>query len=196
MAAFAILAACVPPGDNYQSDGERLVAPYFGRDYWTRYPFQLYLDTPSCNIEPGTCERGPTGYGKFHIDGTKGGSSSQEVMAHFVFENGVHGYARITFVSFVVTFQDHPPSPPPAPPPKPQTYPAYIDRLPAKEADRLRQLPGVQLGMTEQQVLMSVWGKPNKVREIKRVRSDRVGWYYRDGGALFFEDGFLYAIEK
>ncbi|HTJ64750.1 MAG TPA: hypothetical protein VL899_13170 [Alphaproteobacteria bacterium] len=195
-AALAMLAACVPPGGNYQTDGERLVAPYIGRDYWTRSPFDLYRDTPSCSIVPGTCVPGPTGYGKFHIDGTKGGGPSQEVMAHFVFENGVRGYARITFISFVVTFQDHPPSQTPPSPPKPQTYPRYIDRLPAKEAERLRQLPGVELGMSQQQVLATVWGKPDKVKEIKRAHSDRIGWYYRDGSALFFEDGYLYAIEK
>jgi len=191
--AIAVLGGCVPPGGNYPSIAEQDLAPYIGRDYWAKRPFQLYLDLPSCSIDPGTCESGAAATGRFRIDGMKGTNFYHEVLAHFVFEHGAHGYAFVTKADFGITFLDHPPPPPK---PKPQTYPAYIDRLPAKEAERLKQLPGVELGMTQTQVLATVWGKPDKVKEIKRAHSDRVGWYYDDGSALFFDDGYLYAIEK
>ena len=57
-------------------------------------------------------------------------------------------------------------------------------------------MPGVELGMTEDQVLARAWGKPKRTKEIKNARSDRVCWYYPDQNTLCFNYGKLYAIEK
>ncbi len=196
LALLLILPACVAHGNVYQvlkAKTEQDFKALFGHEYWAWSPILLSPTPVYCSSPTQDCHKVP-GVGKFTVDGTADADQMSSVWAHFVFASGVSGYALTDLSDFGFIFKDHPQPPPPPPPPL--TYPTFIDRLPAKEAARRRLLPGVELGMTEAQVLASAWGKPDRIKEIKKESSDRIGWYYPNGNALFFNFGQLYAIEK
>ena len=54
---------------------------------------------------------------------------------------------------------------------------------------------GVTLGMDQQDVLDSSWGKPNKVNRTTNARGVSEQWVY-DGGYLYFDDGVLTSIQN
>ena len=52
-----------------------------------------------------------------------------------------------------------------------------------------------QVGMTEEQVLASCWGKPKVRRQIGVEGLMRDQWVYGDGRFLYFDKGRVFAIE-
>ena len=187
--AVAFLDGCAPPSQAPVFAAERegfrqRVVPFVGRDMEARSPIMLF-DQPAANAphRPAT--------GRFKLDSIGDINELGEVWVHAVFADGTSGY----FTANAADLSNLLYTPPP--PPKPLVYPSFIDRLPPKEAARRHALPGVDLGMTADQVLASAWGKPLRVKEIKKANSDKTGWYYPDGNALFFSEyGRIYAIEK
>lgn len=63
----------------------------------------------------------------------------------------------------------------------------------AQKAQKKRE--GVTIGMSQQQVLDSAWGRPNKVNRTIRASGTHEQWVY-GGGYLYFEDGVLTAIQN
>ena len=53
---------------------------------------------------------------------------------------------------------------------------------------------GVLIGMTEADVLDSMWGKPRKINRTTRASGESAQWVY-DGGYLYFENGRLTAVQ-
>jgi hypothetical protein len=54
---------------------------------------------------------------------------------------------------------------------------------------------GVNIGMTSERVLLSSWGRPEKVNRTTYSRGVHEQWVY-SGGYLYFEDGILTAIQN
>lgn len=54
---------------------------------------------------------------------------------------------------------------------------------------------GVRIGMSEQDVLDSSWGKPTKVNRTTSKYGVHEQWVY-GGGYLYFEDGVLTSIQN
>lgn len=54
---------------------------------------------------------------------------------------------------------------------------------------------GVRLGMTDEEVLQSSWGKPQKINRTTTARGTREQWVY-GGSYLYFENGRLTAIQN
>ena len=52
-----------------------------------------------------------------------------------------------------------------------------------------------QIGMSEEEVLASCWGKPKSRRRIGVEGLMRDQWIYGDGRYLYFDNGHLFAIE-
>jgi hypothetical protein len=66
-----------------------------------------------------------------------------------------------------------------------------------KEAERRqRRKEGVTLGMTEEEVLASSWGRPERVNRTTTSRGTREQWVYGIGNYLYFENGILTAIQN
>lgn len=66
----------------------------------------------------------------------------------------------------------------------------------AADADRAaRRKLGVHIGMSQQDVLWSQWGKPKKINTTTTKYGTREQWVY-DGGYLYFEDGKLVTIQN
>ena len=63
----------------------------------------------------------------------------------------------------------------------------------AIKAEKKRQ--GVRIGMSEQDVLDSSWGRPSKVNRTTTRYGVREQWVY-GGGYLYFEDGVLTSIQN
>lgn len=65
------------------------------------------------------------------------------------------------------------------------------------EASRLaaRKREGVSLGMTQQEVLESSWGRPEKVNRSTYTFGVHEQWVY-GGGYLYFKDGILDSIQN
>lgn len=55
---------------------------------------------------------------------------------------------------------------------------------------------GVQIGMTQQDVLDSNWGRPEHVNRTTTARGTHEQWVYGIGSYLYFEDGILTAIQN
>jgi hypothetical protein len=128
--------------------------------------------------------------GRFKIDSVGDISQIGQVWVHAVFVSGVSGYF-LTDAPELNSFLYVPP-----PPPKPLIYPSFIDKLPAKEAAKRHQLPGVQIGMTEDQVLAGAWGVPIRKKIVRSSRGLREEWHYPHDNVLIFEDGVLEGYEK
>lgn len=72
---------------------------------------------------------------------------------------------------------------------------AKIADAEAKALNKKKKSEGVKLGMTEQDVIDSSWGKPRKINRTTNKYGVREQWVY-DGGYLYFEDGVLTSIQN
>jgi hypothetical protein len=64
------------------------------------------------------------------------------------------------------------------------------------KADKARKKKeGVIIGMTEQDVLESSWGRPVSVNTTSTAYRTRAQWVYKSGNYLYFEDGKLTSIQ-
>jgi hypothetical protein len=68
-------------------------------------------------------------------------------------------------------------------------------RVKAAEA-KMRKSQGVSVGMTEEEVLASNWGKPKRINTTTRASGVSAQWVYDGGGYLYFEDGVLRTIQN
>lgn len=66
--------------------------------------------------------------------------------------------------------------------------------LKAAKAQKRKQ--GVTIGMTQQDVLDSSWGRPEKVNRTTNARGVREQWVYGGGNYLYFDDGVLRSIQN
>jgi len=64
------------------------------------------------------------------------------------------------------------------------------------EVKALAKTQGVRIGMTQQEVLDSSWGKPNKVNRTITANGTREQWVYDNGGYLYIDNGILTAIQN
>ena len=55
---------------------------------------------------------------------------------------------------------------------------------------------GVYIGMTQQEVIHSSWGKPHQINRTIMAHGTHEQWVYRIGSYLYFEDGILSAIQN
>lgn len=61
---------------------------------------------------------------------------------------------------------------------------------------RLKRSQGVNIGMTQEDVIASSWGRPEKVNRTTNARGTREQWVYGSGNYLYFEDGILVSIQN
>jgi hypothetical protein len=59
----------------------------------------------------------------------------------------------------------------------------------------LKKSQGVAIGMTQEEVLASSWGKPIKVNKTTTARRLSEQWVYGSGSYLYFESGLLVSIQ-
>lgn len=73
-----------------------------------------------------------------------------------------------------------------------------------KEAEAKKQLAlekaakkkeGVRIGMSQQDVLDSSWGRPERINETTSPRGSREQWVYGGGNYLYFQDGVLTSVQ-
>ncbi len=69
------------------------------------------------------------------------------------------------------------------------------ERYAAEERSRAKK-EGVAIGMTKEQVLGSMWGKPRRVHSTTNAFGTREQWVYGDGNYLYFQDGILTSIQN
>ena len=55
---------------------------------------------------------------------------------------------------------------------------------------------GVQIGMSSERVVLSSWGKPNKINKSRYADGIQHEQWCYSGGYLYFEDGILTAIQN
>jgi hypothetical protein len=67
-------------------------------------------------------------------------------------------------------------------------------QLAAEKAKRKKE--GVHLGMTQQEVIDSSWGKPRSINRSTYTFGTREQWVYGDGNYLYFNDGILNSIQN
>lgn len=72
---------------------------------------------------------------------------------------------------------------------------AKIADAEAKALKREKKKAGVTLGMSQQDVLDSSWGRPSHINRTTNVRGVSEQWVY-DGGYLYFDDGVLTSIQN
>lgn len=71
----------------------------------------------------------------------------------------------------------------------------------AEEANRKAELvkwkkQGVSIGMSAERVLLSSWGKPEKINRTINQFGEREQWVYDGGSYLYFKDGVLTSIQN
>jgi hypothetical protein len=59
----------------------------------------------------------------------------------------------------------------------------------------LKKSQGVSIGMTQEEVLASNWGKPSRVNKTTTARRSSEQWVYGSGSYLYFEEGLLVSIQ-
>lgn len=64
-----------------------------------------------------------------------------------------------------------------------------------QERKAARKKEGVTIGMSQQEVVESNWGRPRKINRTTRASGTSEQWVY-DGGYLYFENGILTAIQN
>lgn len=64
-----------------------------------------------------------------------------------------------------------------------------------KEDKAAKKKQGVTVGMAEQEVLDSQWGRPTHINITQTSRGTRQQWVYGSGHYLYFEDGILQSIQ-
>lgn len=82
--------------------------------------------------------------------------------------------------------------PPKAKPAKPLTPEQTAERV--AKAEKKKQ--GVRIGMTEQDVLDSSWGRPTRVRNTTNARGIQSQWIYEGQNYLYFENGKLTTVQN
>lgn len=75
-------------------------------------------------------------------------------------------------------------------------YLAAMDKAQKEELER-RKNEGVLIGMTEKEVELSSWGKPDKINKTTNLYGVHEQWVYRtkSSGYLYFDDGILTGIQ-
>lgn len=66
----------------------------------------------------------------------------------------------------------------------------------AKSERMAKKKEGVAVGMTKQDALDSIWGKPQYVNTTTTSAGTREQWVYRNNNYLYFENGILTAIQN
>jgi hypothetical protein len=66
----------------------------------------------------------------------------------------------------------------------------------AKREKIKKKKEGVRIGMSQQDVLDSSWGKPTKINTTTRASGVREQWVYGSGNYLYFENGTLTSIQN
>lgn len=59
-----------------------------------------------------------------------------------------------------------------------------------------RKAAGVSIGMSQEDVLASSWGRPMRINRDTTARGVREQWVYSNGGYLYFENGILRTIQE
>lgn len=72
---------------------------------------------------------------------------------------------------------------------------ARLEKRRLAEVSAEKRKEGVTLGMTQEEVLASSWGKPRKINRSTYTFGTREQWVY-DGGYLYFRDGILDSIQN
>lgn len=72
---------------------------------------------------------------------------------------------------------------------------AKSDAAKARADAARKRSEGVRVGMSEQDVLASSWGRPRKINRTTRASGVSEQWVY-DGGYLYFDNGVLTAIQN
>jgi hypothetical protein len=71
------------------------------------------------------------------------------------------------------------------------------DRVAAEKANRARRKrEGVRIGMSQQEVLMSSWGRPENINRTTTASRTHEQWVYPGNQYLYFDDGRLTAIQN
>ena len=73
------------------------------------------------------------------------------------------------------------------------------ERAQAKERSEeraLRKQHGVSIGMSEQEVLDSSWGRPQRINRTSTAAGSREQWVYGIGNYLYFDNGKLTAVQS
>ena len=182
------LAGCVPPPPSQTivtlqaaPEQDRAVreelAPMIGMTLWTKGNNQFRLCQSSGPCAPKS--------GKFTLDSVESVSQLGIARMHLSFADGASGIVEMRPDAFKLSAVDRDP---------------LIASLPTSsyrpKADPNYKSPFVYPGMTTEQVLSSVWGKPKRIRDKYGVKGHREWWYYPKGGILHFVDGRLVDIEE
>jgi hypothetical protein len=67
--------------------------------------------------------------------------------------------------------------------------------LDRKKEAKTRKAQGVSIGMTQEEVIASSWGKPNSINRTVTASSNSEQWVY-PGGYLYFENGLLTTVQN
>jgi hypothetical protein len=66
----------------------------------------------------------------------------------------------------------------------------------AAQEKKKRKNEGVSIGMTQEEVIQSSWGKPRDINRTTNRYGVREQWVYGGGNYLYFEDGILTSIQN
>ncbi len=159
------------------------IQPYVGHGYWIERRHRL-LVCPQ-KQESGNCtfRFGHLAVGDFER------ASDLYLWLQVTFDGAPSGWTKISHGTMAVAFLTQPP------PPEEAIYPSFLDYLPKKAADERRGLPGIVLGMREDEVLAGAWGAPLSRKVVNTRRGLREEWDYPHGNALYFRDGVLEGFE-
>jgi len=69
-----------------------------------------------------------------------------------------------------------------------------VHQVKQKELTRLKS-EGASIGMSQEEVLQSMWGRPEKINRSVYRSGTREDWAYGIGNHLYFDDGRLSAIQ-
>ena len=65
-----------------------------------------------------------------------------------------------------------------------------------REELKRKKSEGVSIGMTQEEVLQSSWGKPEDINKTITKYGTREQWVYGNNNYLYFEDGILVTIQN
>ena len=68
--------------------------------------------------------------------------------------------------------------------------------LQEKKLKKEKKSRGVSIGMTQQEVLQSSWGKPKDINKTTTEYGTHEQWVYANYNYLYFEDGILVTIQN
>lgn len=73
---------------------------------------------------------------------------------------------------------------------------AADEKRAASEERKKRKSEGVRIGMTQDEVLMSSWGRPEHINRTTTAYGTREQWVYGSRSYLYFRDGVLESIQN